>query len=152
LETLSLRVDRTVQNALALAQWLQQRPEVEYVNYPGLATSKYHALATKYFKRGFGGVFSIKLRDGLEAADKLVNNLKLVSHLANVGDAKTLIIHPASTTHQQLTTDEQIAAGVAPGLLRISTGIEHIEDIIADFENAFEKIHVPTPEPELLHN
>jgi O-acetylhomoserine/O-acetylserine sulfhydrylase len=152
LETLSLRIDRTVQNALALAKWLQQRPEVEYVNYPGLATSNYHTLANKYFKRGYGGVFSIKLRAGLQAADALINNLKLVSHLANVGDAKTLIIHPAATTHQQLSSDEQIAAGVAPGLLRISVGIEHIDDIKADFNNAFEIVNQLQPHTNSILN
>lgn len=143
LETLSLRVDRTVQNALALAQWLEQHEQVEYVNYPGLASSKYHQLAQKYLKRGFGGVFMFKLKGGREAADRFVNSLKLVSHLANVGDAKTLIIHPASTTHQQLSEQEQSTAGVEPGLLRISAGIEHIDDIRADLEQAFAQITEP---------
>ncbi len=153
LETLSLRAQRTVDNALALAQWLEQRPEVEYVNYPGLPSSKYHTLAKKYLKNGFGGVFSFKLKDGKNAADFLVNNLELVSHLANVGDAKTLIIQPSSTTHEQLSTEEQKAAGVEPGLLRVSTGYEHIEDIKADFENAFEKLSkINKEELELLLN
>ena len=137
LETLSLRVERTCENALALAQWLEAHPEVEYVNYPGLASSKYHELGKKYLTRGYGGVFSFKLKAGKEAADRFVNALKLVSHLANVGDAKTLIIHPASTTHSQLSELEQGTAGVAPGLLRISAGIEHIDDIKADLEQAF---------------
>lgn len=140
LETLSLRVDRTVQNALALAEWLQQQPEVEYVNYPGLPGNKYHALAKKYLKRGFGGVLSFKLKAGKDAADKFVGALELIYHLANVGDAKTLIIHPASTTHQQLSLEEQRSAGVEPGLLRISAGIEHIDDIKADLKQAFGKI------------
>lgn len=140
LETLSLRVQRTVDNALALAEWLQAHPQVEYVNYPGLTTNKYHTLAKKYLRNGFGGVLSFKIKGGNEAADKLVNNLQLISHLANVGDAKTLIIHPATTTHQQLTEAEQRSAGVEPGLLRISLGIEHIEDIKDDLTAAFKKI------------
>ena len=153
LETLSLRVQRTVDNALALAQWLEQRKEVEYVNYPGLPSSKYHTLAKKYLKNGFGGVFSFKLKDGKNAADFIVNNLELVSHLANVGDAKTLIIQPSSTTHEQLSAEEQKSAGVEPGLLRVSAGYEHIEDIKADFENAFEKLSkINKEELELLLN
>lgn len=139
LETLSLRVQRTVDNALALAEWLQTHPQVEYVNYPGLSNNKYHTLAKKYLRNGFGGVLSFKVKGGNEAADKLVNNLQLISHLANVGDAKTLIIHPATTTHQQLTEPEQRSAGVEPGLLRISLGIEHIEDIKEDLTSAFKK-------------
>lgn len=153
LETLSLRVQRTVDNALALAHWLEQREEVEYVNYPGLASSRYHQLAKKYLKNGFGGVFSFKLKDGKSAADFVVNNLQLVSHLANVGDAKTLIIHPSTTTHEQLSAEEQKTAGVEPGLLRVSTGYEHIEDIKADFVQAFEKLSkVNKEELELLLN
>jgi len=140
LETLSLRVERHVQNALKLAQWLQTQPIVEYVNYPGLSTSPYHELAKKYLKNGFGAVLSFKVKGDKENADKVVDNLRLVSHLANVGDAKTLIIHPASTTHEQLSPEEQKSAGVEPGLLRVSVGIEHIDDIIADFQQAFEKI------------
>ena len=136
-ETLSLRVDRTVQNALALAQWFEQHEQVEHVNYPGLTSSPYHELAQKYLKRGFGGVFMVKIKGGKEAADTFVNSLKMVSHVANVGDSKTLIIHPASTTHQQLSQEEQTAAGVEPGLLRISAGTEFIDDIKADFEQAF---------------
>lgn len=136
LETLSLRVERTTDNALALARWLENHPAVEYVNYPGLESSPYHELAQKYLTRGFGGVLTFKLRAGREAADRLVNSLQLISHLANVGDAKTLIIHPASTTHSQLSESEQTSAGVAPGLLRVSLGLEHIEDIKADLEQA----------------
>jgi O-acetylhomoserine/O-acetylserine sulfhydrylase len=147
LETLSLRVDRTVQNALALAQWLEQHPEVESVNYPGLESSPYHQLAQKYFKRGFGGVFNFRIRGGRERAEAFVNSLKLVSHLANVGDAKTLIIHPASTTHQQLSEAEQLSAGVNPNELRISAGIEHIEDLKGDLQQAFAA--VPKGEPIL---
>lgn len=140
LETLSLRVQRTVDNALAIAQWLESHPAVAQVNYPGLASSPYHDLAKKYLRNGFGGVLSFQLKGGKEAADTLVNKLKLISHLANVGDAKTLIIHPATTTHEQLSEAEQIAAGVAPGLLRLSVGIEHIADIQADLEQAFTTI------------
>lgn len=136
LETLSLRVERHVSNALELAQWLESLPEVEYVNYPGLISSPYHELAKKYFKNGFGGVLSFKIKGGAEKADKLINGLKLISHLANVGDAKTLIIHPAATTHEQLTEEAKIASGAIPGLLRISVGIEHIEDIKADIKGA----------------
>jgi O-acetylhomoserine/O-acetylserine sulfhydrylase len=140
LETLSLRVQRHADNALELAQWLKKHPKVEFVDYPGLTDSPYHSLAKKYLKNGFGGVLSFKVKAGKEAADKLVNSVKLVSHLANVGDAKTLIIHPATTTHEQLSADEQIASGVAPGILRVSVGIENIEDIKSDFEQAFDGI------------
>jgi len=140
LETLSLRVQRTVDNALQLAQWLQSHPKVESVNYPGLPDNPYHHLAKKYLKNGFGGVLSFKVKAGKEAADKVINSLKLISHLANVGDAKTLIIHPASTTHEQLSAEEQIKAGVAPGVLRLSAGIEHISDIKADLEQALASI------------
>ena len=132
LETLSLRVQRHVDNALELAQWLTKQPQVIAVSYPGLATSPYHSLAKKYLKHGFGGVLSFTVKGGAEAGDKVINNLKLISHLANVGDAKSLIIHPASTTHQQLSSEEQISSGVLPGLLRLSVGIENIEDIKAD--------------------
>ncbi len=140
LETLSLRMERTVSNALALAEWFDQLDVVESVNYPGLKSSPYHELAKKYLKRGFGGVLSFTIKGGKEAASRLVENLKLVSHLANVGDAKTLIIQPASTTHQQLNEEEQLRAGVLPAQLRVSVGIEHIDDIIADFEQAFKAI------------
>jgi O-acetylhomoserine (thiol)-lyase len=140
LETLSLRVERTVENTLEMAKWLENRDEVEWVNYPGLPSSPYHELAKKYLKKGFGGVLSFKVRGGKQKADALVESLKLVSHLANVGDAKTLIIHPASTTHEQLSEAEQISAGVVPGLLRLSVGYEYIDDIKADFEQAFSKI------------
>ncbi|GAT63058.1 O-acetylhomoserine aminocarboxypropyltransferase/cysteine synthase family protein [Paludibacter jiangxiensis] len=140
LETLSLRVERHVSNALALAEWLEQHPKVEYVNYPGLKSSKYHQLATKYFKNGFGGVLTFKVKGDPANADKLIDNVQLLSHLANVGDAKSLIIHPAATTHEQLSPEEQKASGVEPGLLRISVGIEHIEDIKGDLAQALDKI------------
>ena len=142
LETLSLRVQRHVDNALALAQWLEQQPNVKNVNYPGLQSSPYHHLAKKYLSNGFGGVLSFELKGTKEDAAHFVNDLTLVSHLANVGDAKSLIIQPAYTTHQQLTIDEQLAAGVTPTLLRISVGIENIEDIKADINQAL--IHLNT--------
>ncbi|MCE2710983.1 MAG: O-acetylhomoserine aminocarboxypropyltransferase/cysteine synthase [Cryomorphaceae bacterium] len=141
LETLSLRVQRTVENALELAQWLQKHPQVEYVNYPGLATSKYYKTASKYLKNGFGGVLSFKLIGGVQEANAFVNSLQLISHLANVGDAKSLIIHPAATTHEQLNEEEQRSTGVIPGLLRFSVGIEHVDDIRADLEQAFEFVY-----------
>lgn len=141
-ETLTLRVERACENALALAQWLQEHPDVESVNYSGLPSSKYHKLAAKYLTRGFGSVLSFKLKAGKEAADHFVNSLKMISHLANVGDAKTLVIHPASTTHSQLSEAAQLTAGVAPGELRVSAGIEHIEDIKADLQQAFAQISV----------
>jgi len=140
LETLSLRVQRSVDNALALAQWLEQHPQVETVNYPGLTSSSHHKLAKKYLRNGFGGVLSFTLKGTKEHTTKLVDSLKLVSHLANVGDAKTLIIQPAATTHQQLSDEEQISSGVLPTLLRVSVGIEHIDDIKADFQQAIAKV------------
>jgi O-acetylhomoserine (thiol)-lyase len=140
LETLSLRVERTVSNALELATWLQSQPQVESVNYPGLPGHPSHEKAVKYLKKGFGGVLSFTLKGEKEKAVNFVDNLKLVSHLANVGDAKTLIIQPSATTHQQLSDAEQLAAGVTPTMLRVSVGIEHIDDIKADFSQSFEKI------------
>lgn len=140
LETLSLRVQRHADNALALAQWLEQHPLVDFVQYPGLQSSPYNSLAKKYLKNGFGGVLNFGVKGTKENASKFIDSLKLVSHLANVGDAKTLAIHPASTTHEQLSAEEQAASGVLPNQVRISTGIEHIEDIKADFEQAFEKV------------
>jgi O-acetylhomoserine/O-acetylserine sulfhydrylase len=143
LETLSLRVQRHVDNALELAKWLEQHPQVAKVNYPGLESSPYHSLAKKYLKNGFGAVLSFELKGEKEQASSLIDNLQLVSHLANVGDAKTLVIQPSATTHQQLSDAEQLAAGVTPALLRIAVGIEHIDDIKADFEQAFAKIKQP---------
>jgi len=140
LETLSLRVQRHVDNALDIARWLEQHPLVEKVNYPGLASSPYHALAKKYLRHGYGGVLSFQLKGNSQLADEFINSLKLISHLANVGDAKTLIIHPASTTHQQLSAEEQVKSGVKPGLIRLSVGIEHIDDIKADLELGFERV------------
>jgi O-acetylhomoserine (thiol)-lyase len=140
LETLSLRMERHVQNTLALAEWLEAHPGVEKVNYPGLPGNRYHSLAEKYLPRGAGGVLSFVLRAEKDKAAKLVEYLNLVSHLANVGDAKTLIIQPAATTHSQLSPGEQLAAGIEPGLFRVSVGIEHIDDIISDFNQAFKKV------------
>lgn len=140
LETLSLRMERHTRNALALAQWLESHPRVERVNYPGLASSPFHSLAKKYLRNGFGGVLSFIIKGEKDRATRFVDSLRLVSHLANVGDAKTLIIQPSATTHQQLSDVEQLAAGVQPTLLRVSVGIEHIDDIIADFEQAFGKL------------
>ncbi len=140
LETLSLRVQRAVDNALILAQWLKKNPNVESVNYPGLETSTYHKLAKKYLRNGFGAVLSFTVKGTKENSSQLIDSLKLISHLANVGDAKTLIIQPAATTHQQLSEEEQISSGVLPTLLRISVGLEHIDDIKADLQQAFDKV------------
>ena len=140
IETLSLRVQRTVDNALEIAKWLEAHPKVSKVNYPGLTSSPYHEAAKKYLKHGFGGVLSFEIKGDKASTSQFINNLQLISHLANVGDAKTLIIQPSATTHQQLTDEEQKAAGVTPTLLRLSLGIEHIEDIKADLHQAFEQI------------
>jgi O-acetylhomoserine (thiol)-lyase len=137
LETLSLRVQRHVDNALELAKWLKLHPQVGWVSYPGLEEHPYHQRARKYMKHGFGGVLSFGIQGGYEAGKKFINGVKLASHLANLGDAKTLVIHPPSTTHQQLTETEQRAAGVTPDQIRVSVGIEHIEDIKEDFSEAF---------------
>lgn len=139
LETLSLRVERHVANTLALAQWLESHAAVEFVWYPGLPSSPYHTLAQKYLQRGYGGVLQFGIKGGIENGKKFINSLQLISHLANVGDAKTLAIHPASTTHEQLSEEERKAAGVLDNLVRISVGLEHIDDIKADFEQAFAK-------------
>jgi len=137
LETLSLRVQREVDNTLALAKWLRTHPQVAWVNYTGLEEHPYHQRARKYLRNGFGAVFTFGIKGGYSAGEKFINNVKLASHLANVGDAKTLVIHPASTTHQQLGDAEQRASGVTPDLIRVSLGIEHIEDIKEDFAEAF---------------
>jgi O-acetylhomoserine/O-acetylserine sulfhydrylase len=137
LETLSLRVQRHVDNALALAKWLKSHPQVSWVNYTGLEEHPYHQRARKYLKNGFGGVLTFGIQGGYEAGKRFINGVKLASHLANVGDAKTLVIHPASTTHQQLSADEQKSAGVTPDQIRVSAGIEHLDDIKEDFEEAF---------------
>ncbi len=140
LETLSLRVERHTQNALDLAKWLETNPKISSVNYPGLDSSPYKSAADKYLERGYGCMLNIELAGGYEDAVTFIDNLELASHLANVGDAKTLVIHPASTTHQQLSAEEQQSAGVVPTLVRVSVGLEHIEDIKADFQQAFDAI------------
>ncbi len=140
LETLSLRMERHVYNTQQLAEWLEQNPAVEYVNYPGLKSSKHHEIAKKYLKKGFGGVLTFKLKGDPERANKLIDSVQLHSHVANLGDVKSLIIHPAATTHEQLSSEDQIAAGVEPGLIRLSVGIENIEDIKADLQQAIDKL------------
>ncbi|MDH3248728.1 MAG: O-acetylhomoserine aminocarboxypropyltransferase/cysteine synthase [Acidimicrobiia bacterium] len=136
LETLSLRVQRHADNSLELARWLQEHPRVSWVSYPGLEDHPSHENAKKYLTNGFGCVLSFGINGGFESGKRFIDHTVLASHLANVGDAKTLVIHPASTTHQQLSADEQTAAGVSPDLVRVSVGIEHIDDIKADFEQA----------------
>jgi len=141
LETLSLRVERHNENALALANWLKAQDAVSWVNFTGLPDHAYHKQAKKYLHPGrFGSVFNFGVKGGYDAARTFIDSVKLSSHLANVGDAKTLVIHPASTTHQQLNKDEQAASGVKEDLIRVSVGIEHIDDIITDFSEAFRKI------------
>ncbi len=140
LETLSLRVEREAQNALALARYFDAHPKVEKVFYPGLESDPNHTNAVKYLRHGFGAVLAVVLKGSKEETVRFVDNLSLVSHVANVGDCKTLIIQPSATTHSQLSAEEQRAAGVHPALLRISAGIEHIDDLIADFESSFSLI------------
>jgi O-acetylhomoserine (thiol)-lyase len=139
IETLSLRVQRHVDNALDLAQWLDAHDQVSWVTYPGLPSHPSHANATRYLRNGYGAVLSFGVAGGYEAARRFIDSLELASHLANVGDAKTLVIHPSSTTHQQLNEEEQRAAGVRPDLVRVAVGIEHIDDIKADFTQALER-------------
>ena len=140
LETLSLRVDRHNQNALDLARWLQGHPRVTWVSFPGLADHPSHELAKKYLRNGgYGSVLTFGIDGGREAGRTFIDSVKLASHLANVGDAKTLVIHPATTTHQQLSDEEQRLSGVTPDLVRISVGIEHIDDIKEDLDQAFAK-------------
>lgn len=139
LETLSLRTERSCENSLAVAEFLEKHPAIESVNYPGLKSSKYHDLAKKYLKHGFGGVLTFRVKDGYEGAAALVEKLELILHVGSVGDAKSLIVHPASTTHSQLSEEEKIASGVYPNMLRLSTGIEHVEDLILDLNNALKK-------------
>jgi len=139
LETLSLRVQRHCDNALALAQWLEKHPKVAWVQYPGLASHPSHAIAKRLFRpNAYGGVLSFGVKGDAKVGSQVVDKLKLASILVNVGDAKTLVIHPATTTHQQLSEEEQIASGVTPDLIRVSVGIEDISDIIADFSHALE--------------
>jgi O-acetylhomoserine/O-acetylserine sulfhydrylase len=139
IETLSLRCERHAQNALKLAQWLDANENVSWVSYPGLPAHESHQLAKKYLPRGFGGVLSFGVKGGGKAGSQVVDNFKLISNLANVGDSKTLAIHPWTTTHEQLSDEEKEGSGVTEDLIRISVGTEHIDDIIADFEQSFEK-------------
>ncbi|MEO6469401.1 MAG: bifunctional o-acetylhomoserine/o-acetylserine sulfhydrylase, partial [Acidimicrobiia bacterium] len=137
LETLSLRMERHSQNGLAVAKWLEARDEVEWVAYPGLKSSKWHARTAEYLPNGSGAIVAFGIKGGMEAGKAFINSLELFSHLANVGDVRSLAIHPASTTHQQLTADEQASAGVSPELIRLSVGIESIDDITADLDAGF---------------
>jgi O-acetylhomoserine (thiol)-lyase len=143
LETLSLRVQRSVDNALELATWLQQHDAVSWVSYAGLEDHPYHEVASKYLTNGYGAVLAFGVKGGLEAGQAFVENVELASHLANVGDAKTLVIHPSSTTHQQLNEEEQASSGVTSDLVRVSVGIEHIDDLKADFDRALHAIDTP---------
>lgn len=137
LETLSLRMDRHVENTRTIAEWLEKHPDVEKVNYASLPSSKWNALAKKYSPKGSGAVLSFELKGGVEAGKKFVESLKLFSHVANIGDVRSLVIHPATTTHSQLSATEQLAAGVTPGLVRLSLGLENLADIKADLEAGF---------------
>ncbi|MEN6464293.1 MAG: PLP-dependent transferase, partial [Syntrophaceae bacterium] len=139
LETIHLRMPRHSENARAVAQYLEKHPKVSWVNYPGLDSSPEKARVKKYLPQGAGAIIGFGIRGGMEAGKKFIDSLELVSHLANIGDAKTLAIHPASTTHQQLSPEEQLATGVTPDFIRLSIGIEHIEDILADIEQALDK-------------
>jgi O-acetylhomoserine (thiol)-lyase len=136
LETLHVRMPRHVENARTVASWLEKHPSVTWVNYPGLASHKDHARAKKYLTKGEGAIIGFGIRGGVPAGTKFIDNVKLLSHLANIGDAKSLVIHPASTTHQQLSEEEQIASGVTPDFIRLSIGLENVDDIIADIQQA----------------
>lgn len=138
LETLPLRMERHVENALKVAQFLEKHPHVSWVNYPGLASNPYHELAQKYLPKGAGYIFTFGIKGGVEEGKKFINSVKIFSHLANVGDAKSLVIHPASTTHQQLDEESQVKAGVTPDMIRLSIGIETIDDILYDLDNALQ--------------
>jgi len=140
LETLPLRMERHCQNAMKVAQYLKNHPGVEWVRYPGLEDDPTHSIARKYVKRGFGGMVVFGIKGGSAAGSRFVESLELFSHLANVGDAKSLVIHPASTTHSQLSEKQQAAGGITPNLIRLSIGIEHIDDIIGDLERAFSQV------------
>ena len=137
IETLSLRIERHVQNAQAIAEWLENHPDVASVNYSGLPSSPWYSLANKYAPKGVGAVLSFELKGGVDAGRALVDNVSLFSHLANIGDVRSLIIHPASTTHSQLSPEQQLTAGVTPGLVRLSVGLENIDDLKADLEAGF---------------
>jgi O-acetylhomoserine (thiol)-lyase len=136
IETLSLRIERHVQNAQEIAEWLENHDDIASVNYSGLPTSPWYAAANRYAPKGVGAVLSFELKGGVEAGREFVNSLSLFSHLANIGDVRSLVIHPASTTHSQLTPEQQLTAGVTPGLVRLSVGLENVEDLKADLEQA----------------
>ena len=137
IETLSLRMERHVENTLKVARFLESHDAVDKVNYPGLESSPWHAAQQKYAPRGAGAVLTFEIRGGRDAGKRFVDALELHSHVANIGDVRSLVIHPASTTHSQLTEEEQLATGVTPGLVRLAVGIEHIDDILADLEAGF---------------
>ena len=139
LETLHVRMDRHVANALAVASFLQQHPQVSWVNYPSLPGSPYYELAQKYLPKGAGSIMTFGIKGGQSAGVRFIEAAQFMSHLANVGDAKTLVIHPASTTHRQLSEEEQIKAGVTPDMVRLSIGIEDIDDILWDLDQALQK-------------
>ena len=138
-ETLHLRMERHCSNTQKIAEYLSSHPKVSWVNYPGLQNNKYHELAKKYLPRGAGAVLSFGVKGGAEAGQKFIENVEFLSHLANIGDAKTLVIHPASTTHRQLSEEQQIAAGVPPDLIRLAVGIESVDDILWDIDQALSK-------------
>lgn len=140
LETLHVRMERHCENAMGVARFLQQHEKVRWVNYPGLPDNTYHALANQYLPKGSSGLLSFGIEGGLQSGVRFIEKLEFLSHLANIGDAKTLVIHPASTTHRQLSEEQQVAAGVGPDLIRLSVGIEHVDDIIADIEQALDVI------------
>jgi O-acetylhomoserine (thiol)-lyase len=150
LETLPLRITRHSENALAVAKWLQTRPEVTWVSYPGLESHPSHKLAKRYLTGGYGGIVTFGVKGGVEAGRRLIDNVQIFSLLANVGDAKSLIIHPASTTHSQLDPEEQAATGVTPDLIRLSVGLEHVDDLLADLEQALTEATVETPNDGVL--
>ena len=139
IETLSLRIERHVQNAQRIAEWLDSRPEIARVNYAGLPSSPWHELQQKYAPNGASAIFSFELKGGIDAGRTLVESAQLFKHLVNIGDVRSLIVHPASTTHAQLTPEQRLQAGVTPGLVRLSVGLEHADDLIADLEQAIEK-------------
>jgi O-acetylhomoserine (thiol)-lyase len=138
-ETLHLRMERHCSNALKIAQYLSEHPKVSWVNYPGLLNNKYYELAQKYLPKGAGAVLSFGIKGGAAAGQKFIENVEFLSHLANIGDAKTLVIHPASTTHRQLSEEQQLAAGVPPDLIRLAVGIESVDDILWDIDQALSK-------------
>jgi O-acetylhomoserine (thiol)-lyase len=153
LETLHVRMQRHCENALEVAEFLEAHPLVEYVNYPGLPSNRFHDLAAKYMPRGCGSIFTFGIRGGREAGKRFIESVQLFSHLANVGDAKSLVIHPASTTHQQMTDDELREAGVGPEMIRLSVGIEDVDDILWDLDQALARSQAAEPaEPEPSKN